>query len=162
VRSYYHALSILASYAGYHFSWKLIWRVKAHSIVVFFEWTTALGKIFTLDKLRKRNVIVVDWCCMCKKGEEFIDHLLHCEVARELWSSHFHLFCADWVMPRRVRELLMSWRGRVGSRNILEVWRLTPLYLMWCIWRKWNARNFEDRETPAVELKNNMFKSLYT
>lgn len=116
----------------------------------------------TLDKLMKRNVIVVDRCCMCKKGGEFIDHLLHCEVARELWSSHFHLFCADWVMPRRVRELLMGWKGRVGSHNILEVWRLTPLYLMWCIWRKWNARNFEDRETPAVELKNNMFKSLYT
>jgi hypothetical protein len=31
-------------------------------------WTTALGKILTLDNLRKINVIVVDWCLMCKKN----------------------------------------------------------------------------------------------
>jgi hypothetical protein len=36
------------------------------------------------------NVMMVDWCCMCKKSEESIDHLfLHCEVARELWSLLF-------------------------------------------------------------------------
>jgi hypothetical protein len=56
---------------------------------------------------------------------ESIDHLLlHCEVARDLWSSLFNLFGVDWVMPRRVRELLMSWGGQVGRRDILEVWRL--------------------------------------
>ena len=46
-----------------------------------------------LDNLRKRHVIVMDWCCMCKKSGEFIDYLLlHCEVARDLWVSIFHLF----------------------------------------------------------------------
>ena len=52
--------------------------------VVFFVWTTALGKILTLDNLRKRSV-VVEWCCMCKKNGKSIDHLLiHCKIAREL------------------------------------------------------------------------------
>jgi hypothetical protein len=52
--------------------------------VVFFVWTTALGKILPLDNLRKRNV-VVKWCCMCKKNGKSIDHLLiHCKIAREL------------------------------------------------------------------------------
>jgi hypothetical protein len=37
---------------------------------------------------------------------------------------------------------------------------MTPLYLMW--WRKRNAICFEDRETLVEELKNIMFKSLYT
>jgi hypothetical protein len=46
----------------------------------FFVWTTSLGKILMLDNLRKRNVMMVEWCCMCKKSGEFIDHLLiHCE-----------------------------------------------------------------------------------
>jgi hypothetical protein len=92
-----------------------------------------------------------------------IDHLLlHYEVARELWASIFRLFGVEWVMPRRVIELLACWRGQLGSRNILEAWRMTSLCLMWCIWRERNARCFEDREISMEELNNVMFKSLYT
>jgi hypothetical protein len=69
-------------------------------------WMAALGKILILDNLR-RKVIVVDWCCMCKRSLEFIYNLfLHCEGARELWNAIFRLFGVEWVMPRRVIELL--------------------------------------------------------
>jgi hypothetical protein len=44
-------------------------------------WTATLGKILTLDNLRKRNIIVMKWCFMCKIYGESIDHLfLHCMV----------------------------------------------------------------------------------
>lgn len=71
---------------------QFIGRVKVPLKVAFFGWTTTIGKILALDNLRKRNVIVVDWCCMCKRSRESIDHLLHCEVTRELWVSIFRLF----------------------------------------------------------------------
>jgi hypothetical protein len=29
-------------------------------------------EILKMDSLRKRNVVVVEWCCMCKKNEESI------------------------------------------------------------------------------------------
>jgi len=32
--------------------------------VVFFVWTAILGKILTLDNLRKMNIIVMEWCYM--------------------------------------------------------------------------------------------------
>jgi hypothetical protein len=49
----------------------------------------------------------------CARRVESIDHLLiHCEVARDLWSSILNLFGVDWVMPRRVRDLLVSWEVR--------------------------------------------------
>jgi hypothetical protein len=71
-----------------------------------------LGKILTHDNLRKRNVIVMEWCCLCKKSGESIDHLLlHCEVARALWSYVLILFGVEWIMPRTVLELLNSWGG---------------------------------------------------
>jgi hypothetical protein len=41
--------------------------------------------------------------------------LLHCEIAKELWSLLFDLFGVVWVMPGRVREMLMSWRGQMGK-----------------------------------------------
>jgi hypothetical protein len=45
-----------------------------------------------MDNLRKGCIKLVDWCYMCRKSEEFIDHLLlHCEVASTLWDSIFNL-----------------------------------------------------------------------
>jgi hypothetical protein len=65
-------------------------------------------------------------------------------------------------MPRRVKELLVSWGGHVECSNILEVWRLASLCLMWCIWRQRITRSFEDIETSVVVLKRIMFNALYT
>jgi hypothetical protein len=68
-------------------------------------------EIFVLDSLRK-NDIVVEWCCICKKCGDSIDHLLlHCEVVTKLWSVLFQLFGVAWVMPQRVSKFLRNWRG---------------------------------------------------
>jgi hypothetical protein len=51
-----------------------------------------LRKILVPDNLRKRNVVVIEWCCTYKKSGEPIDHLLiYCGVARELWNSVLNL-----------------------------------------------------------------------
>jgi hypothetical protein len=54
-----------------------IWRIKVPLRVAFFTWSAALGKILTMDNLRKRRVIVVDRCCMCKRNGESVDLLSH-------------------------------------------------------------------------------------
>jgi hypothetical protein len=46
-------------------------------------------------------------------------------------------------MSRKVIGLLASWKCQLEGHNILEVWRMAHLCLM-CIWRKWNAKRFED------------------
>jgi hypothetical protein len=49
-----------------------------------------------MDNLKKRQIIVVDKCCMCKKNKEFVDHfLLQCEVAYALWNVLFDLGCLE-------------------------------------------------------------------
>jgi hypothetical protein len=89
------------------FPWKGIWKVKVPLQVSFFVWTASLGKILTLDNLCKRGLIVVNWCCMCKRSGESINHLfLHCEVARTLSSVLFTLFGVKWVMNGKVLDLL--------------------------------------------------------
>jgi hypothetical protein len=71
---------------------------------------------------------------MCKKSEESIEHLLlHCEVARDIWSYILTLFGVEWVMPQMVLKLLTSWGALFGYGPAKEVWRLVPLCLRWYI-----------------------------
>jgi hypothetical protein len=82
-------------------------------------------------------------------------------VAGKLRVLIFHLFGVEWVIPRRAMKLLASWRGQWGSRFTLEAWKMTPLCLMWYIWRERNAKKFEYCERLVLDLKVVMFKFLY-
>jgi hypothetical protein len=75
-----------------------------------------------VDNLRKKNIIVTKWCCMCKKSGESIDNLLvHCEVTLEVWNMVCKLFGVMWVMPDSLKECLGSWRGQGGNRTVLQI-----------------------------------------
>jgi hypothetical protein len=92
--------------------------------VSFFVWTVALGKILTHDNLRRHHIVVVEGCCMCKKNEESIDHLLlHYDVARAVWSFFYSLFGVEWVMPRRVLDLLRGWDTSLGHGQNQQIWK---------------------------------------
>jgi hypothetical protein len=56
-------------------SWKSIWRTKAPLKWAFFIWTAYVGKILTLDNLCKRHIIMIEWCCTCKKSGKTLNHL---------------------------------------------------------------------------------------
>ena len=61
------------------FPWRMVWQSKVPPRVAFFSWSASLGKILTIDNLRKRRIIVLNWCYMCKRCGESMDHLLlHC------------------------------------------------------------------------------------
>ena len=49
------------------FLWKLVWQSKVPPRVAFFSWSASLGKVLTTDNFRKRLIIVLDWCYMCKR-----------------------------------------------------------------------------------------------
>jgi hypothetical protein len=160
VKSYYKMRVNSESMDG---PWKIIWKSKAPPRVAFFVWMPVLGKILTMDNLRKKNIIVTEWCCMCKKSGESIDHvLLHCEVASKVWNMVCQLFGIMWVMPGSLKECLGSWRAQGGNRTILQIWRMAPLCVMWCLWRKRNARSFEDRELVLMELKKRVLQTLFS
>ena len=129
------------------FPWKPLWKLKVPTKVSFFIWTTAFGKILTVDNLRRRQVVLVDWCCMRKQNEMTIDHqLLHWLVAWELWNMVCSLFGVHWVMPRGVVEHLASWSGKFNRHRTTVIWSMIPHCLMWGIWREMNERTFEGNE----------------
>jgi hypothetical protein len=120
--------------------------------VAFFLWTAALGMILTIENLRKRQVIIINWCCI--SAGEYVNHpLLHFPVAQELWNMVFVLFGVSWVMLRGVVELLASWQGRFGRSDTGVLWKAIPHCLMWCLWWERNARTFDGEENTTPDLK---------
>jgi hypothetical protein len=99
---------------------------------------------------------------MWQKDEESIDHLLlHCECAQFLWSAFFGRFGLVWAMPQGVvNPLQCRWKG--GHSHSAVVWKMVPLYIMWCLWSKCNGRFFEDFKRSSEDLLHFFLTTLFT
>ena len=158
VKSYYRCLSP----PPLTFPWKSLWKTKVPPRVAFFTWTAVLGKLPTIDNLRKRGMVLVNRCCMCKAATESDDHLfLHCPLAKDLWDTALSLFGVSRVMPRQVRGMFDCWtRGLIRHQYSL-IWKALPHRLMWCLWQERNLRSFEDVESGSLDLKLLFLRTLY-
>ena len=118
------------------------------SKINFFVWMVALGRILTNENFRKHQLVVIDWCCMCKRVGETINHLLlHCLIARELlWGMVFRLFRISWVIPQDVVELPANWLGKFRKYRNRVIWNMASHCLTWGIWLERNAHIFERTE----------------
>ena len=114
--------------------------------------TAVCDKSLTGDNLRGRGMDFVDWCSMCCCNGETVDHLLlHCGKAYRLWSLVFRSFGIAWILPRSIADTLFGWWNWLGKHSS-RMWNLVPLCLMWCLWREWNWRTFEDMESSDDQL----------
>ena len=158
VRSFYHSLSLSSVI---DFPWKRVWKSKVPPRVTFFTWTVASRKILTIDNLWNRHIAVKEWCFMCKRCWESVDHfLLQCPIAYELWSMVFCLFGIHWLMLYKVSELLASWQGKFGMHWNRDLWRFVPHFLFWFLWWEQNARCFENCEQSIFDIKSFFFHTL--
>jgi len=153
--------SSLAGSEGRCYPWKCEWRTHAFSRVVFFSWSATLCKILTVDNLRKRHIIIMDRCCLCKRDGESVHHLLlHCDVASALWNNIFPCFCMSWVMSRRVIDLFACW-WKSGRPMSVAIWKMVPICIFWCVWKEINLRCFEDLESSMEDILASLFHTLY-
>ena len=121
----------------------------------------SFGNILTIDNFWKRKILILNWCCMCRRNGELVDHLLiHCPFAFDLWSMVFTLFGIHWVMPKTVVELVACRQGKFGRHRNSAIWMVVPYCLMWCIWRERNNRRFGDLERSISNLKLFFLKTL--
>ena len=58
----------------------------------YIDYTCKVGGILTIDNLIKKNLPLVNCCCLRQCDEETMDHLLlHCKIAHALWREGFFL-----------------------------------------------------------------------
>ena len=94
--------------------------MKAPTKVGFFVWSAALGKVLTMYLLQQKGILIVNWCCMCKKN-------------RDPWMLALCLFEVHQVMPKRVVDLLACWKGRFARHCNGDIWNVIPLCIMWTV-----------------------------
>jgi hypothetical protein len=137
VKSYYTILSSPNSEEPGSFPWKSIWKVKAPTHIAFFLWATTVGRILTVDNLKRRGFQLINRYCLCKKDEEIINHLLlHCEFSVDIWHLVLISFGVSWVTPGNVSQLLQCWKFFRHGHPREAIWKVIPALLMWSIWRE--------------------------
>ncbi|RVW90769.1 putative ribonuclease H protein [Vitis vinifera] len=129
---------------------KFLWSSKVPSKVKALAWLVAHGKVNTNDKLQLRRpykALCPQWCILCKRNGESIDHLfLHCPVTIGLWHRLFNLVGVIWVPPRSIEDMLViSFRGLGNSVRGKILWQIACLTLIWMVWQERNNRIFEDK-----------------
>lgn len=109
VRSCYRWL-VRALGEAVSFLHKQIWKLKIPPRVSFFTWEASQECILTVDKLKRRGLVIVNGCVLCLKDEESCNHLLlSCPVTFELWRVVYRTLGIDWVMAGTVRDELWAW-----------------------------------------------------
>ena len=143
------------------FPWQSIWCIKVLERVSFFLWTAARDGILVVDNLVKKNLPLLNWCCLCQCDEETMDHfLLHCKFVHAVWSEVFLMFGVQWVMLYTVVSLLFAWRNWLGNYSS-KVWNMVSACLIWLVWKERNAPTFEDIERPIELLKTSLARTLF-
>jgi hypothetical protein len=126
------------------FPWKSIWKMKALPHIAFFTWTVALSKLLTIDNLQKQGLTLVNWCCLCKKSEETINHIfICCEFTSEIWYLVLTLFGVSWVMPCNILELLHCWKTQGRKQSKEAIWKSHPYFT--------NVKHLERKKSTSFQ-----------
>ena len=115
-------------------------RLRAPSKVMAFAWLVAHKKTNTNDILQLRRpskALSPDWCILCRRSSETIDHLfLHCPITLALWHRIISQVGMKWVQPDSICDMMViSFKYFENSIRGKTLWRITCLSLLWIMWR---------------------------
>ena len=142
---------------------RCVWNPWVPTKVGFFAWEASLGKVLTLDQLKRRGRALANRCFLCGEEEETIDHLLiHCSKARILWDLLLAIFGVSWVFPLSVKETLLSWQGSFVDKRRKKAWMAAPLCILWTVWRERNKIVFDNVNMSINRMKTYFLSNLWS
>ena len=127
---------------------KIILKLNIPVKVKVFTWLLVLCKVSVHTTLQKRHPyhsLSPDWCVLCKKDNEAIDHLfLHCEFSSTIWC--LKEIGRVWVIPKSSKELLCLRQGLFLNNKGKVLWKIASTTTFWAIWLERNNQIFEEKE----------------
>ena len=107
----------------------------------------------TIDKLRRRNHIIVNGCPICLKDEESVHHLMiHCPFPNRVGIDILDMFGMQWVMPRAVDDLFHQWRFGCKYIHRRILWKLVLYGTLWKLWLERNNKLFRNKSSSVDEV----------
>lgn len=90
-----------------------------------------------------------------------IPYPYQCILNNGQWDIVFALFGVQWVMPKRVMDLLACWQCELGRHQNSKIWKVIPHCLIWCLWWSEILEIFRGVTKVSQTLKLQVLKILF-
>eukprot|EP00253_Pinus_taeda_P006873 PITA_06873 len=111
-----------------------------------FLWLLMQKKTLTWENLLKKGFRGPSRCPMCLKEAETMNHLFNsCDWASQLWHWMEEILEASDRNRDSIQETIINWRRNFSRiRRVDSIWKCTPGFIAWTIWKERNRRIFTE------------------
>jgi hypothetical protein len=136
--------------------YKVVWKAWATPKAKHHAWLTLQNRLWTADRLRKRNWENCGFCPLCKQTEETNNHIfVHCRFTPRIWELLKDWLGIQGIHPRQWGGLdIQEWWSSMAEGPSMHRKGLATLTLLtvWEIWQEQNARVFRNKPSPTFVL----------
>ena len=135
----------------------IIWKVWAPPKCKFFSWLAIQNRIWTADRLAKR-----DWphnaaCALCGQTLESGLHLfVECRLTKRIWREVVVWAAVEGLSPSnwdRSESVLQWWTSLATTQDCNRKSLRSLLILVnWTVWRERNARIFDHKYPTCAQI----------
>ncbi|KAF5192308.1 hypothetical protein FRX31_018104 [Thalictrum thalictroides] len=138
---------------------KRIWMTWIPTKLSFFGWKLFFEAVPVDMAVIGCQIPIVSKCLCCQRpSQETSTHLfVHSDLAKVIWRFFSNFFGVRTYSHHNFKMVLASWfqKGRKGSLEYM-CFTVTPLLIIWEIWKERNARKYEERhrwQSSAIIIK---------
>ncbi|CAN1217919.1 Putative ribonuclease H protein At1g65750 [Linum perenne] len=142
------------------FPFDTIWRKEVPTKIQCFLWCCFHGRILTLDNLRIRGFTLPNWCALCQKQEESIDHLfIHCSFVSGIWGKVSSRLSISGPLPGGVQDLIKGWKWLNCGTPFESMHKVLLHSLCWFVWLERNEVIFRDVRPSSARVVYRLLSS---